>query len=424
MDSVREAVRDIPVIREVDVCVVGGGTAGIAAGVTAARNGADTLVVERYNCLGGQMTAGYVVFIPGKWNYDVGSPTFGGIMTEIADRLRKEDSFWRLDGTPQGHFWMDGEVAKWLGIVMLEEAGAKLRLHSWVSNVVMDGNRIQAIIVESKEGRQAVVAKNFVDASGDADLFFFSGAGFETGNKRISLEGRVFVPDPDAWLTFMRGQDGKFREWLDENGIRSSFNARMHRRVGNIRLSTCGWPDPKSMSGDWDGLDVDVLTKIETESRKEYKKMIDFYRANVPGCADMIQIESSSQLGVRETRRALGDHILTQQEVSSRTRFDDCVGRCGTPDGYFEIPHRSIYSKDVDNLWVAGRCISADTTVWDVTRAIPTCALTGAATGIASALAVRQRDSDAYSLAVPELQQCLKDQGFLLDPALVKPAPE
>jgi len=414
MSVVHEPGRDLAVVREVDVAVVGGGTAGIAAGVAAARNGADTLVIERYNCLGGQMTAGYVVFIPGAWDYDVGSPTFGGIMTEIGDRLKKEDAFWRLDGTDKGHWWLDGEVMKWLGIVMLEEAGAKMRFHSWVSNVIMEDRRIKAIVVESKAGREAVVAKNFVDASGDADLFFFSDAGFHTGTKRISLEGRVFIPDPDAYLTFMRGQGQDFRARLKENGIRASFGARMHRRVAQIRLSGCGWPDPTTMSGDWDGLDVDVLTKIETESRKQYKKMVDFYRANVPGCQDMIQIETSSQLGVRETRRAIGDHVLTNDEVKERATFDDCIGRCGVPDNYYEIPYRSIYSRDVDNLWVAGRCISADHDAQGPIRIIPACVMTGEAAGTAAALALKKGVASARELDANALVDQLLKQGMAL----------
>ena len=414
MSVVQEPVRDIPVIREVDVCVVGGGTAGIAAGVAAARNGADTLLVERYNSLGGQMTAGYVVFIPGRWNYDIGSPTFGGIMTEFAERLKKEDAFWRLDGTPHGHWWLDGEVMKWLGIIMLEEAGAKMRLHSWVSNVIMDGSRIKAIITESKEGRQAIAAKCFVDASGDADLFFFADASFETGTKRISLEGRVFVPDPDAWITYVRGQGERFGEWCKENGIQASFHSRMHRRVGNIRLSSCGWPNSGSMAGDYDGLNVEHLTMIENESRKAYKKMVDFYRANVPGCGDMIQVETSSQLGVRETRRGTGDHILTQQEVSDRTRFDDCIGRSGAPDTYHEIPYRSIYSKDVDNLWVAGRCISADHDAQGPIRIIPACVITGDAAGTAAALAIKHGASSARELPAEVVVEQLIAQGMAL----------
>ena len=414
MSVVHEPGRDLRVVREVDVVVVGGGTAGIAAGVAAARNGAETLVIERYNCLGGQMTAGYVVFIPGAWNYDVGSPTFGGIMTEIAHRLKSEDAFWRLDGTAQGHWWLDGEVMKWLAIVMLEEAGAELRLHSWVSNAIVEDRRIKAIVVESKAGRQAVAAKNFVDASGDADLFLFSGAASETGAKRISLEGRVFLPDPDAYWTFVRGQGEALRASLKEAGIRASFGARMHRRVAQVRLATCGWPDPATMDGDWDGLDVDVLTRIETESRKAYKEMVDFYRANVPGCQDMVLLETSSQLGVRETRRAIGDHVLGDDEVKERKTFDDCIGRCGPPEQYFEIPYRSIYSRDIDNLWVAGRCISADHGAQGPIRIIPPCVMTGEAAGTAAALALKHGAGSPRELGADALVDQLVKQGMAL----------
>ena len=419
MKTLREPERDVAVVREVDVCVVGGGTAGIAAGVAAARNGAETLVVERYSCLGGQMTAGYVVFIPGAWEYGVDSPTFGGIMTEFAHRLTEEDAFWRLNAKPgdKGHWWLDPEIMKWLGVVMLEEAGAKLRLHSWVSNVLLDGSRIKAIVVESKEGKQAVVAKSFVDASGDADLAFFSGAAYETGMKRISLEGRVLIDDTEAYQAFRQEKGETFGEWLAENGVRASFGAQMHRRIPNLLLSTCGWPDPAGGVGECDGLDVDTLTMIETESRKEYKKMVDFYRANVPGCANMVQVETSSQLGVRETRRATGDHILTADEIKECARFDDCIGRSGRPEAFYEVPYRSIYSRDVDNLWVAGRCISTDQVAQGNIRIIPTCVITGEAAGTAAAMAIRNggvaaRDLDAGALVDQLIKQgmALRDQ--------------
>ena len=414
MKTVSEPAQDVPVIREVDVAVVGGGTAGIAAGVAAARNGADTFLIERYNCLGGQMTAGYVFFIPGSWNYDVGSPTFGGIMTEFADRLKKEDAYWRRPGQPQGAFCFDTEIMKWLGIDMLETAGAKMRLHSWASNVIVKDRRIEAIVVDSKEGRQAVVAKSVVDASGDADLVFLSGASYETGTKAISLEGRAFVHDPDAYLSFVREKGESFWDWMQEVGIRAYVAGPMHNRVPSLLLSGCKWPDRISMAGEYDGVNVDTLTMIENESRKEYKKMVDFFRANVPGCKDMIQVETSSQLGVRETRRAAGDHVLTKQEVDARTRFDDCVGRCGTPDGYFEIPYRSIYSRDVDNLWVAGRCISSDHDAQGPIRIIPACILTGEAAGTAAALAAKEGLPAARELDTNTLVSQLLKQGVAL----------
>lgn len=413
MNFVREPGRDLPVVRDVDVLVVGGGTAGIAAGVAAARNGAETLVVERYNCLGGQMTAGYVVFIPGNWNYDVGSPTFGGVMTEIVDRLKRENALWRLGGKPDSHPWLDPEVMKWLGIDLLESAGAKLRLHSWVSNVILEDRRIKAVVVESKEGRQAVVAKNVVDASGDADLVFFAGAAYETGAKRISLEGKVLVQDVDAYRAFAEEKGKELRARLEENGIRASFGPRMHALAPGLLLSTCPWPGPE-MTGDLSGLDVDTLTMIETESRKAYKRMVDFFRANVPGCKDMVLLETSSQLGVRETRRATGDHVLTMEEVKGRTRFDDCIGRSGTPDKYFEIPYRAIYSKDIDNLWVAGRCISADHEAQGPIRIIPACILTGEAAGTAAAMAAQKGVASARELDANALVDQLLKQGVAL----------
>ena len=142
--------------------------------------------------------------------------------------------------------------------------------------------------------------------------------------------------------------------------------------------------------------------------------MIDFFRQNVPGCRDMIQIETSSQLGVRETRRALGDHVLAMDEVTERTTFDDCIGRCGTPDDYFEIPYRAIYSREVENLWVAGRCISADHDAQDPIRIIPACVMTGEAAGTAAALALKHGAPSARDLDAGVLVDQLLEQGMAL----------
>jgi hypothetical protein len=128
----------------------------------------------------------------------------------------------------------------------------------------------------------------------------------------------------------------------------------------------------------------------------------------------MILIESSSQLGVRETRRGTGDHILTMQEVKDRVRFEDCVGRCGTPDQYFEIPYRSVYSADIDNVWVAGRCISADHDAQGPIRIIPACVMTGEAAGTAAALAVKKGAASARDLPANDLVAQLLRQGMAL----------
>ena len=123
METVREPARDIPVVREVDVAVVGGGTAGVAAGVAAARSGADTLLIERYNCLGGQMTAGYVVMLPGEpWCYDVGTPIFGGVASEIVDCLKREDAVWYPEGPEI--LWFESEMMKWVAIFLFAKVAA------------------------------------------------------------------------------------------------------------------------------------------------------------------------------------------------------------------------------------------------------------------------------------------------------------
>jgi len=413
MKTIREPARDIPVVREVDVAVVGGGTAGVAAGVAAARAGADTLLIERYSCLGGQMTGGYVVMLPGEpWCYDVGIPIFGGIASEIVDRLKGEDAIWYPDGP--GALWFDPEIMKWLAIDLMEGAGAKMRLHSWVCNVIMKGPRIEALVVESKGGRHAIKVKSVVDASGDCDVAFFSGAAYETARRNISLEGKAYVSDPEAWHAFFKERGRDFWWSLHEMGVEAGVGSSMYKRCPGILLSDISWPLGCASEGFLDGLDVDDLTMIENESRKYFKKMVDYHRANVPGCRDMVLVESSSQLGVRETRRAVGDHIYTNEEMNGHVKFDDCIGRFGEPDSYFEIPYGSIYSKDVENLWVAGRCISTDHEAQGFVRIIPACILTGEAAGTAAALSTKNGCCPARELDVELLVDELISHGVAL----------
>ena len=413
MRAVTEPSQEVPVVAEVDVAVVGGGTAGIGAALGAARAGARTLLVEAHGSLGGQMTLGQVNMIPGDWDYEVGSPTYGGVMTELVTRLRQEEAYWPRERLTKEFKRFDIEVCKWVAIDLLEAAGVQMRLHSWASNAIVKDGRIEAVMLDSVAGRQAVVARSFVDTSGDAMLAHFAGASYETGTMGISLEGTAFMPDLSAFQTFVEGLGQPFHEWLRAHGQPVHIGGSVNERTPQLMHISRTLPDPGLMSGDIDGLDVAVLTQVENQCRRDLKEALDFLRARVPGCRNMILVDTRPHLGVRSTRRVVGDYAVTREDMTQRTRFDDCVVRSGTPDGYYEIPYRALYSRDLANLWVAGRCFSSTHEAQTGLRIIPTCVATGEAAGTAAALAAKQ-GCTARDLETDALVSQLVKQGVAL----------
>jgi hypothetical protein len=188
----------------------------------------------------------------------------------------------------------------------------------------------------------------------------------------------------------------------------------MSKRLKDLYLGGVNWPaDRPAFQGDYSTISVADLTVIELESRRILLESLRYYRENVPGFEDAVLLETASQLGVRESRRVLGDHVLTIDEVRGSREFDDAIARIGGWGNEFEVPYRCIYSRSLDNLWVGGRCISAGHEAQDPIRVIPPCMCTGQAAGVAAAVAA-ESGLPANAVPVPDLQTKLREQQIVL----------
>lgn len=403
MQFVTEPAREIPVVRETDVLVVGGGTAGIAAGLAAARNGAKTLVVESRECLGGQASAGLVVMWPSAVSYTPGESFFGGITCELGAKMEAMGVAGRPAG-PGTVYRYDPEGMKYLCLELFDGAGVQLRLRSHVANVVMDGDRIDAVIMESKSGREAIRAKMVIDCTGDADLLEFADAPFEETQMRISLMYKIGNVDNDKMVAHFQDHDREqFWAKTKEMGMdHIPGTAGIAPNMPNVALSGISF-DGRSC------IDADDLTYIEVQARKDIWKTVEYLKRNLPGWENAAVLETSSQIGGRLSRFVDAEYNMTAEEQTSGQRFEDAIAQWSfTGDNIHDIPYRAIVPKKVENLLVGGRMVRPA-----ALRIIPACIMTGEAAGAAASLAAAN-DAPPRRIDVKDLQKRLVDGGVVL----------
>lgn len=409
MDTIAEPERKIPVSGRYDVLVGGGGVAGIGAAVAAARNQAKILLIERYGYLGGLATGGLVLPLPVP---PKGSPRgHGGIMQEVIDRLEGAGELCR---TQSGDCFSNPEAIKLVCQEILEESDVELLLDTLVVGAIKDGYTVRGVIAENKSGRQAILAKVTVDATGDADIAALAGAPFMKRSREEML--------PITMMYVVGNVDEeKFREYETKDpGLRKASE-----KAGFIYSSWLGGkvqrgPSMRHMSGlmkgmmlvwggavKYDGSNAKELTSAWLELRKQVAAEVAFLRRYVPGFESCHIIQTSPYVGVRETRRIVGEYVLTEDELKGK-RFEDTVFYNGTYD--LCIPYRSLVPKKIDNLLAAGRCVYAGETG----RGIISCMAMGQAAGTAAALSaktgVKPRDLD-----VKALKKTLCEQSFCVD---------
>jgi glycine/D-amino acid oxidase-like deaminating enzyme len=403
VDTVQEAARSIPVIDEADVVVAGGGPAGVSAAVSAARAGADVLLVERYGHLGGLATGGLVILL--DCYSDRGKIVVKGFAQEVWQRLEAEGCARPHPAEKKTSILFDPEALKYVYLKLAEEAGVRLLLHSWVAAVVMKEQTIEAIVTESKSGRRAVRGRIFVDATGDADLAAWAGAPLEIAEHPIGV-GLVARLGAVDWGRYQRFVADKPEEWrrLTEEYCRSGG-------VGGVSMS---WRDDVVWNNNGvpgNGLDVKDLTRVETTIRQKMWDYWRFYREHVPGFENSFLLDTAGQVGVRETRRPLGRQQLTMDDVTLGRSFPDSigVGNLWNAGGSYDIPYQALLPQGVTNLLVSGRCISVDHRAHDMTRTIPVCMVSGQGAGVAAALAAQSR-SPTHELDLSVLQNELRQQ--------------
>ena len=420
-------------MHEHDVLVVGGGNAGCAAALAAARSGADVLLVERYGFLGGTATASMVG--PGMTFHSGDDRIVGGIAQEIVERLVA------LGGSP-GHLHdasdyvatitpFDPEIHKALLFDLMRESGVKLLLHAWFLDALLEGTRVAGARVATVGGTRTLRAARTIDATADAYVAAAAGVPTQQGDARgnvqpASLMFRLSHVDRDALAAYVRRRPEQMRSSLKTHertpdaltavaGLYELWDEA--RRSGEVTVprelvSFFATPYDDEVTVNMtrvvniDPLDPDDLTRAEVEARAQVMELLRFFRARVPGFADARIAATATQIGVRESRRIVGEYTLTADDVLNARTFPDAVARssypidihnpAGTgtatqrlaPGASYEIPYRCLVPLFADDLLVAGRCISTTHEALASTRLTPTVMTLGQAAGTAAAISV------------------------------------
>ena len=413
-----------------DVIVVGGGFAGSAAALAAARNGRSVLLVERINALGG---APSTMTVNPFMNYRTEMPETGevkvlsrGIFEELTDAL-----------TAEGAMIWNRFNPEWLKIILnrkMEEAGVRLLFNAQLIDAEREGDRVTAILVGCKNGVLRLRADLFIDATGDADLAYFAGFPCRHGRPEdglcqpMTLNFLVGNIDPEK---FAGHQSEVVPLWAEEKRRRPIRNP-----MDGIMIFETTIPSIVRLNATRvvrrDPVDPWDLTEADREAREQIAELLQFMRDRLPGCEQCQLVFSAPVTGVRESRMIDGEHLLTAEELIACTRFEDRIA-CGNydidihnPEGsgtshrffppgeYYTIPYRSLIPKDAENLLVAGRCISCTHEAQASIRIMPIVCTLGEAAGTAAALALNT-GKKVKDIDVPRLQELLRAAGACIE---------
>jgi hypothetical protein len=452
-----------------EVVIVGGGTAGVVAAIAAARNNARTILIERYGSIGGMSTGGMINFYNSFHNLQ-GERVIGGIAWEIVERLKQ------LGGTPgplPDYTGLTGSLTifnqKLLELLlfrMIEESGVRLLLHSYLYDVVVSDNLVREVMLVGKSGKVLISGDVFVDCTGDGDLAYLAGVPFEQASRQVTqpvtLEFRVGGVDVDRVRGYIRDHPEQFELEVDpEEVFQQEYLVhwcafipslrecdRSGKLTGDLTHKQIWFNthEPEASRGIMtfnatrveriDGTSVEDLTYAEIETRKQIPVLLSFFTENIPGFENAYLIDFASQIGVRETRRIIGEYKLTESDIAEGKRHPDVIARAvsqidihGSSQDEneffwikagrnksnldFDIPYRALLPQHIDNLLVAGRPISSTREAHGAIRFMPPCMATGEAAGTAAAISVEQNVLPR-NLDVQALQKTLRAQGAVL----------
>lgn len=452
--TITERPKEVPVICEADVCVIGGGPAGIGAALGSARTGAKTVLIERFGCLGGMQTTGLqcqYTFVDDKIQ--------GGIVKEMIERLEEAGALYVMPqasenqgwGSPTGCMYFDAEYYKHMLDTVMIEAGVELYYHAFAVDAVVKNNMITTVIIETKEGRRAIEAKAFVDCTGTGDIAWKAGA---------SCLGDEGCPDTKydpsskgqhmgyGWVYYINNVDReKFNKYASENkewelfgrGKSAIKKAKENGELYLLRSSLVFLDHPDGrywVMGPGFTLDegrhpweVEMMTKGEIDLRNQAWSLFNFLKKNVPGFENAYIEQTPMQPLLRDGHRIEGNYILTDEDMKKGRHFEDSIGVCNMPPDLFfpsgahrfefndalpyDIPYRALVSKDYSNLLGAGGTCSLNFYAWAAVRYATPSTSTGQAAGTAAALSALN-GTNAKDLDVVLIQEALKKQGLVI----------
>jgi len=461
INSIYEPGRNLPVIQG-DVFIAGGGTAGCIAAIAAARAGAKTVLVEKMPVPGGTYTNGGIgtsSFYSANTDPSASRQIVGGVAYELIQRLDAAGGSTGFVASPNEHhhnpyrYVADHEVFKGVISEMLIEAGVTVYLQTMFCGVMMEGNRITAALIENKNGRSAVVARQYIDASGDGDVAKFAGVeqveiwqnydqvcgsatGLVFGMGGIDFD-RMLAENPGAAAAV------KTSSTAADNHLQLRQYAFVHNRepgkypelqaldIRSFTLFISLHPHEATYVNNSKGIQVDAsraenLSLAEMQMRIKIMKMAKAFKDNVPGFENSYLSWASTQLGIRASKATRCDKIMTQQEISEATRFDDEIGLYGFHDlsptrpeclvkepGFYGLPYRMLLAQGCENLYMAGRNVTVDIVAHMSTRNTVACMIMGQAAGVAAAMCA-DRNCGSRDLPYADLRQALLDQQVIL----------
>ncbi|MDF2961600.1 MAG: dependent oxidoreductase [Paenibacillus sp.] len=431
--------QELPVSYTPDVVVIGGGATGIAAAIAAARNGADTLLIEQRGYMGGMGTA---ALVPAFCPYTDGEkPVIRGIGLDLMEKMKKASGDVYMSMYKDKLDWVpiDVEVLKRIYDEEVVQSGAKVLFHTFVDQVLSEGEQIHGIVISNKSGRSVVQAKLYIDATGDADLAALAGVPFQIGGDEGELQ-------PGTMCFIVSGLDkDRFDRFVQETGQGHQLpeTVRLAQENGDLpegrkRISGTAWLS-KTVAGfnfghvfGIDGTKAEDLTYAAIEGRKLIERQLRFLHKYVPGFENAHLVHSGDQIGIRETRRIVGDYTLVVDDFLQMRTFEDDIARNSyfidihlanaqstmaikhLPKGQSHgVPYRCMLPQGKENLIVAGRSVSSDRPVQGSLRVMPNCFAMGQAAGTAAAMAARTH-TGFRGVDIPLLQNTLIEQGAWL----------